>query len=470
MAPADSPAVAADGGTRFHGTVSVLVADAQRLFAESLGLALSGKPGIRVVDDFPTTAAAALEVVASTGPDVVLVDYWLPGDLDAAALCRALLASDPQPRVLVSSWIHGPDQVRRVLDAGAVGFVPKSLSVAELTEAVHRAGAGEYPVFGEQLRRLVADIERRLEAGERVSARLQQLSPREREVLALLRQGRSVGEVAATLFINVGTARNHVNAILSKTGARTHREAVLAQLARGGGRALLSPKAPSPSRARASTPTGRVSVVVVDEQRSFAEAVACALESEHDFAVSSVQFGAGHAGLQAALALRPDVLLYDYWLPGASGPAASRYLRVWSPATRVVLLSWLHGRREVREAHDGGALGLLGKGVSLAQLFETVRSAAAGQSLVHAEPLARHAAMPPDPDRYARWAALVALTPRELEVLHRLAQGLSPGEVASTLGICVGTVKSYTFSTLRKTGCASKQAAVALARREGLLG
>jgi DNA-binding NarL/FixJ family response regulator len=203
----------------------VLVADSQRLFAESVGVALRGTGSYDVVKNHPTSGDATLTAILTERPDVSLIDFWLSG-MDAAAVTRAVLARLPRQKILVLSWLHGPGQIQAAMESGAVGFLPKSLPLGQVIDAINRAHTGESPVFGRELGRLVTALEDRGDRAAEMSGRLSTLTTRELEILRLLNDGRTLKEIAQNLEIAVGTVKNHVHKILTKTGSRSQAEAL----------------------------------------------------------------------------------------------------------------------------------------------------------------------------------------------------------------------------------------------------
>lgn len=204
---------------------SILVADGQRLFAESLAEALSRRPGFAIVPDHPIRGHEALEAVRHHRPDVVLYDFWLL-DVDGPAATRLIHEWAPTTKVLLLSWYHGPSQVHRAVEAGATGFLPKSLSLSQVEYAIRRAVAGEDLVYSDELIGLVDAIEGRAVASEERWSRFSSLTPRELDVLRKLAEGWTGKELARQLSIKIGTLKNHIHSILDKTGARSQLEAV----------------------------------------------------------------------------------------------------------------------------------------------------------------------------------------------------------------------------------------------------
>lgn len=218
-------------------SISVLVADGQYLFADVLARALAYQPGFEVCDERPDCADDAVAVAGHRRPDVALVDYRLDA-VPGAAVVEALLARAPATKVIALSWIHGPADVEAALDAGAAGFLPKTLRFGYVVEAVHRAAGGERPVFEDDLGALVRTLEERQRLVDEKMQRFATLTPRELAILEKLGSGLSVGGVAEQLDSREHTVRTHIRNMKAKTGARTQLELVtLAQ-----GRAATGPR------------------------------------------------------------------------------------------------------------------------------------------------------------------------------------------------------------------------------------
>lgn len=222
----DNPRRVGENGSVSTTPIRVLVADAQRLFAEAVGIALATVADMDVVPEYPTNGADALDAACRHEPHVVVLDYWLPG-MGGASCTRALLQTTGAAKVLLVSWLHGGQHVQEALAAGAVGFLPKSLDFEQLVEAIRRTAQGDGVVFPEELASLVKGVERRAEDFEERAQKLATLTRRELEVLQLLGRGLAPKEIAAQLSISVGTVKNHVHKILIKTGAKSQVEAIL---------------------------------------------------------------------------------------------------------------------------------------------------------------------------------------------------------------------------------------------------
>lgn len=171
----------------------------------------------------------------------------------------------------------------------------------------------------------------------------------------------------------------------------------------------------------------------------------------------------GPEAIRLGLALQPDVALIDLLLPGADGVAVCKALAAGSPATRLVVLTSSEDEAPVIEAMKAGALGYLSKAMGAAELLEAVRLAAAGETVLSTRAQAALAR----PLRSAKPAQM--LSPRELDVLALLAEGLSNGEIGQRLGIGESTVKTHVSNVLGKLGLSDRTQAAIYAWRQGLV-
>jgi RNA polymerase sigma factor (sigma-70 family) len=163
----------------------------------------------------------AIDLIASVRPDVVLLDVHLPGG-GGQAVVQAIKTIDPEVRFLALSASDAPEDVIAVIRAGARGYVTKTISTAELADAIRRVAAGD-AVFSHRLAGFVLDAFA-ASAGPADSAgikpsfdpELDQLTSREREVLRLIAQGYTYKEIARELYISVKTVESHVSSVLRK--------------------------------------------------------------------------------------------------------------------------------------------------------------------------------------------------------------------------------------------------------------
>ncbi|MEW9550809.1 response regulator [Nonomuraea sp. NPDC050783] len=195
----------------------VLVED-HAMVAEAIGLALGRAPGIDVVAHAGTIAAALAET-ARVQPDVVVLDRLLP-DGDGITVIGRLTAAAPAARVLVLAGEATASMAARVVQSGGAGLLVKSSRLDELESAVREVAAGGV-VFPQSL--LPGVFDRLTGRAGRLGAHL---TARERETLLLLAEGAGTDEIGERLGIARNTARNHVQHVLEKLGARSKLEAV----------------------------------------------------------------------------------------------------------------------------------------------------------------------------------------------------------------------------------------------------
>jgi DNA-binding NarL/FixJ family response regulator len=168
---------------------------------------------LRVVGE-AGTVAEAITGIAATQPAVVLLDVHLP-DGGGAAVLAALRDELPGTRFLALSVSDAAEDVIAVIRAGACGYVTKTISGPELIEAVRRVADGDV-VFSPRLAGFVLDAFRDAPAQPSVDPDLDQLTPREREVLRLLARGYAYKEIASELFISIKTVETHASNVLRK--------------------------------------------------------------------------------------------------------------------------------------------------------------------------------------------------------------------------------------------------------------
>jgi DNA-binding NarL/FixJ family response regulator len=210
--------------------------------------------------------------------------------------------------------------------------------------------------------------------------------------------------------------------------------------------------------------TDRVRVLVVDDERLFAELLRVALREATDIEV----VGVAH-DMRSAVALsnelRPDVIIADYHLPDGTGADLARSLRVALPDVAIVVLTGDPSAATLADVARSGAAGHLTKERYLSEVVGAVHAAAAGEVLFSPSELQRLLLS----DRIQPQSTAEPLTPRELEVLHLLASGASTAAAATSLGISTATLRAHIQAVLRKLGAHSRLEAVAEAARLGLV-
>ena len=214
-----TPAGSAPGGVRPR----VFIVDDHGLFRAGVRSELGDE--VDVVGE-ADDVEPAITRIAECQPDVVLLDVHLPGG-GGQAVVTAIRASHPGVRFLALSASDAPEDVIAVIRSGARGYVTKTISGADLVDAVRRVAAGD-SVFSPRLAGFVLDAFAALPAagGGRPSfdPELDQLTPREREVLRLIARGYTYREIARELFISVKTVESHVSSVLRKLQLSTRHQ------------------------------------------------------------------------------------------------------------------------------------------------------------------------------------------------------------------------------------------------------
>jgi DNA-binding NarL/FixJ family response regulator len=203
---------------------SVVVVDDQQLVRDGLRLILE-LSGVEVLGE-AADGREGVRLVLEHRPDVVLMDLRMP-DMDGIEATRRIVAAGSPTRVLVLTTFEGEELTYRALQAGASGYLLKDAGGDRLVAAVQAAATGEMPLAPEVVSRLVAAYVRRPPAATAPSGRVDPLSDRERDVLALMGAGRSNPEIAAELFISLATVKSHVRHILGKLDLRDRAQAIV---------------------------------------------------------------------------------------------------------------------------------------------------------------------------------------------------------------------------------------------------
>jgi DNA-binding NarL/FixJ family response regulator len=158
--------------------------------------------------------ASAVEAIKKHRPDVVLLDVHMP-DGGGLAVLEAIGSDLPDTRFLALSVSDAAEDVIAVIRAGARGYVTKTISADDLADAINRVAEGDV-VFSPRLAGFVLDAFRGAPITPSVDTELDQLTPREREVLRLLARGYAYKEIAAELFISIKTVETHASNVLRK--------------------------------------------------------------------------------------------------------------------------------------------------------------------------------------------------------------------------------------------------------------
>ena len=209
-------------------------------------------------------------------------------------------------------------------------------------------------------------------------------------------------------------------------------------------------------------------MVIADDHLAFGEALQIALEKERDLSVIEVVTGGAEA-VEIAERDAPDVVVVDLQMPGMDGVETTRRIRDHLPGSAVIVLSGLGDDLSLARAVQAGASGFLTKTEAVADLAEAIRQAHRGEPLhtprelaTSLQQLRRRRAQDSGIER-----RLERLTPREVEILQRMAEGQSATDIAENLGMSPHTLRTHTQNVLTKLGVHSKLDAIVAAIRYG---
>lgn len=222
--------------------VRVLLVDDQELIRAGLRGLLRERFGFEVVGEL-SDGAGVVDAVCELRPDVVVMDVRMPR-VDGIAATRALGAVPEAPPVLVLTTFEDDEVLAGALRAGAAGFLLKGVPAEDLQRAVRAVAAGHSWLDPSITGRVLATYRDGLPATPGPSAELDVLTPREREVLALIGSGLSNAELAATLVLGEGTVKTHIGHIFAKLGLRDRPAAVVFAFDHG----LVRPTGPGAPR------------------------------------------------------------------------------------------------------------------------------------------------------------------------------------------------------------------------------
>jgi DNA-binding NarL/FixJ family response regulator len=203
----------------------VLIADDDDLMRAGLIELLTADPKIEIIGQ-ASTGREAVKRARRLAPDVVLMDVRMP-DLDGIGATRELSRAAPETRILILTTFEQDGYIFDAIRAGASGFLLKRTRPEELIAAVHVIAAGDSLLSPSVTRRVIDRMAQQPTPELDDQAKLDDLTPREKDVLKLIAQGLSNREIAAALVVEESTIRTHVKRILMKLNLRDRIQAVI---------------------------------------------------------------------------------------------------------------------------------------------------------------------------------------------------------------------------------------------------
>jgi DNA-binding NarL/FixJ family response regulator len=200
--------------------IRVVLVDDHAVVRRGLEQLLRGEPGIEVVGS-AGDGAEAIEVVRAASPDVVLMDLQMPG-VDGVEATRAICAEAPETHVLVLTSFSDRERLIAALDAGASGYLLKDTEPEDLVRGIEAVARGESPLDPKAARHLL-DVRTQVPAVASADA----LTPREREVLVLVRQGLANKQIGRRLGISERTVKAHLTSLYQRLGVSDRTQAAL---------------------------------------------------------------------------------------------------------------------------------------------------------------------------------------------------------------------------------------------------
>jgi NarL family two-component system response regulator LiaR len=197
--------------------IRVMIVDDHTIVREGLTTLLEVHPELSLVGE-AADGRKAIELCAQLRPDIILMDLIMP-EVDGVTAIRSIIKSHPEIRILVLTSFVENEKVQAALEAGAVGYLLKNISAAELVDAIKSAHIGKPSLAPEAAQALIQSITAPPSLGY-------DLTPREFDVLNHLVEGLTNAEIAQRLNVKPSTVKNHISNILSKLGAASRTEAV----------------------------------------------------------------------------------------------------------------------------------------------------------------------------------------------------------------------------------------------------
>ena len=198
-------------------TIRVICVDDHELVRQGIRFSLLSVDDIELVGD-ASDGQNALQLCDELNPDVVLMDMRISGEMDGIAITQVIRERYPQIQVVALSSFHDRQLVKGAINAGAIGYLVKGGSIQDMQEAIRNAHAERPALAPEAMEALVKHRKSK-------SLLPEDLTEREIEVLTLMVEGLSNGQIGEQIFLSVAAVKYHVSNILSKLGAANRTEA-----------------------------------------------------------------------------------------------------------------------------------------------------------------------------------------------------------------------------------------------------
>ncbi|HOV89742.1 MAG TPA: response regulator transcription factor [Syntrophorhabdaceae bacterium] len=197
------------------GKITVFIADDHAVLREGLRLLMESKENIEVMGD-AENGREAVRKIKTLKPHVVIMDIAMP-ELDGIEATRQICEASPSTRVIILSMHSSPEYVHRSIEAGATGYILKESAAAEIINAVITVNSGKRYLSKKISEQVIDEYFKQRKTGEKESI-LNQLSPREMEILKLVVEGKSSSEIANIIFISPKTVETYRSRIMQKLG------------------------------------------------------------------------------------------------------------------------------------------------------------------------------------------------------------------------------------------------------------